>query len=195
VVRTAAGRTSRARWPLASVIVEPWRARRAARVLARPAHVGGRAAPRRRGRTGLPGSGAPGYSRHHPLPAWRCAVRRAVHRRRCSCWPRVPLLAQSWNAPAAWRWCDGPPTKGSPRSRLVAPELPHSAHGFVFFLAQVAKVSEPPRLVKADEAAREVYWQAPDRSKQVILGWRDGAFLPTTKSTTPRSSSASSPTK
>ena len=25
----------------------------------------------------------------------------------------------------------------------------------------------------------EVYWRAPDRSKQVILGWRDGAFLPT----------------
>ena len=25
----------------------------------------------------------------------------------------------------------------------------------------------------------EVYWQAPDRSKQVISGWRDGAFLPT----------------
>ena len=25
----------------------------------------------------------------------------------------------------------------------------------------------------------EVYWRAPDRSKQVIFGWRDGAFLPT----------------
>ncbi|MGH7534409.1 MAG: hypothetical protein ACREMG_02365, partial [Gemmatimonadales bacterium] len=54
------------------------------------------------------------------------------------------------------------------------------AHGFVFFLAQVGEgLAEPPRLVKADELAVEVYWQAPDRSKQIILAWRDGAYLPT----------------
>jgi hypothetical protein len=54
------------------------------------------------------------------------------------------------------------------------------AHGFVFFLAQVGEgLAEPPRLVKADELDVEVYWQAPNRSKQVILGWRDGTFLPT----------------
>jgi hypothetical protein len=54
------------------------------------------------------------------------------------------------------------------------------AHGFVFFLAQVGEgLTEPPRLVKADELDVEVYWKAPDRSKQVILGWRDGTFLPT----------------
>jgi hypothetical protein len=54
------------------------------------------------------------------------------------------------------------------------------AHGFLFFLAQVGEgLTEPPRLVKADELQVEVYWQAPDRSKQVILGWRDGTFLPT----------------
>jgi hypothetical protein len=54
------------------------------------------------------------------------------------------------------------------------------AHGFVFFLAQVGEgLAEPPRLVKADELDVEVYWRAPNRSKQVILGWRDGSFLPT----------------
>jgi hypothetical protein len=54
------------------------------------------------------------------------------------------------------------------------------AHGFVFFLAQVGEgLAGPPRLVKADELDVEVYWQAPNRSKQVILGWRDGRFLPT----------------
>jgi hypothetical protein len=54
------------------------------------------------------------------------------------------------------------------------------AHGFVFFLAQVGEgLAEPPRLVKADELDVEVYWQAPNHSKQVILGWRDGSFLPT----------------
>ncbi len=54
------------------------------------------------------------------------------------------------------------------------------AQGFVFFLAQVGEgLTEPPRLVKADELDVEVYWRAPDRSKQVILRWRDGTFLPT----------------
>lgn len=54
------------------------------------------------------------------------------------------------------------------------------AHGFLFFLAQLGEgLAEPPRLVKADELKVEVYWQAPDRSKQVILGWRDGSWLPT----------------
>ena len=54
------------------------------------------------------------------------------------------------------------------------------AHGFLFFLGQVGEgLTEPPRLVKADELEVQVYWQAPDRSKQIILGWRDGTFLPT----------------
>jgi hypothetical protein len=54
------------------------------------------------------------------------------------------------------------------------------AHGFVFFLAQLGEgLTEPPRLVKADELQVEVYWQAPGRSKQNILGWRDGTWLPT----------------
>ena len=93
----------------------------------------------------------------------------------------TPLFAQSWNAPGALalvrRATDGrlaaqaDSSLGSYRTR---------AHGFLFFLAQVGEgLTEPPRLVKADELRVEVYWQAPDRSKQVILGWRDGAFLPT----------------
>ena len=54
------------------------------------------------------------------------------------------------------------------------------AHGFVFFLAQLGEgLTEPPRLVKADELQVEVYWQAPGLSKQNILGWRDGTWLPT----------------
>jgi hypothetical protein len=54
------------------------------------------------------------------------------------------------------------------------------AHGFVFFLAQVGKgLSEPPRLVKADELDVEVYWRAPNQSRQLIGRWRDGTYLPT----------------
>lgn len=54
------------------------------------------------------------------------------------------------------------------------------AHGFVFFLGQAGRALEgTPRLIKADELEVEVYWKAPGTSKQVILGWRDGRWLPT----------------
>ena len=54
------------------------------------------------------------------------------------------------------------------------------AHGFVFFLGQAGHDLEgTPRLIKADELEVEVYWRAPGTSKQVILGWRDGRWLPT----------------
>ncbi len=54
------------------------------------------------------------------------------------------------------------------------------AHGFLFFLGQFGEgLSEPPRLVKADQLELEVYWKAPRLSKQRIIGWRDRAELPT----------------
>ena len=54
------------------------------------------------------------------------------------------------------------------------------AHGFVFFLAQAGReLALPPKLIKADELDVEVYWRAPGLHKQVILGWRDGRWLPT----------------
>ena len=91
------------------------------------------------------------------------------------------VAAQSWNAPQALELVQ------RATDRRLASQADSSlasyrtrAHGFVFFLAQVGEgLTEPPRLVKADELRVEVYWRAPDRSKQVILGWRDGAFLPT----------------
>src|SRR6185369_2003720 len=54
------------------------------------------------------------------------------------------------------------------------------AHGFLFFLGQFGEgLAEPPRLVKADQLELEVYWKAPQLSKQRIVGWRDRAELPT----------------
>jgi len=54
------------------------------------------------------------------------------------------------------------------------------AHGFVFFLGQLGEgLAAPPRLIKADQLALEVYWKAPGRSKQRIVGWRDRRDLPT----------------
>jgi hypothetical protein len=91
------------------------------------------------------------------------------------------VAAQSWNSPPALEL-----VRRATDRRLAAQSdsslasYRTRAHGFLFFLAQVGEgLTEPPRLVKADELSVEVYWRAPDRSKQVILGWRDGAFLPT----------------
>jgi hypothetical protein len=54
------------------------------------------------------------------------------------------------------------------------------ARGYVTFLAQLGEgFPEPPRVVKADQLALEVYWKAPDLSKQRIIGRRDTLLLPT----------------
>src|SRR3954468_22901992 len=55
-----------------------------------------------------------------------------------------------------------------------------TAHGYVTFLAQLGEgFPEPPKIVKADELGLEVYWRAPDLSKQRIIGRRDTLLLPT----------------
>jgi len=55
-----------------------------------------------------------------------------------------------------------------------------AAHGYLTFLAQVGEgFTEPPKIVKADELALEVYWRAPNLSKQLIAGRRDTLLLPT----------------
>ena len=80
----------------------------------------------------------------------------------------------------AGAWCVGPSPGGWRRWPTTLTSYTHRAHGFVFFLAQVGEgLNQPPRLVKADELDVQVYWRAPNRSKQVILGWRDGTWLPT----------------
>ena len=92
-----------------------------------------------------------------------------------------PLAAQAWNTPEVLALVG----RGSAHRQAVQADTGLNAyraeaHGFVFFLAQVGSgLSEPPRLVKADELKLEVYWRAPAFSKQTILGWRDGTWLPT----------------
>ena len=55
-----------------------------------------------------------------------------------------------------------------------------NAHGYVTFLAQVGDgFPDPPKVVRTDELAVEVYWRAPNQSKQVIVGRRDTLLLPT----------------
>ncbi len=55
-----------------------------------------------------------------------------------------------------------------------------TAHGYVTFLAQLGEgFPTPPKIIKADELESEVYWHAPNQSKQIIMGRRDTLLLPT----------------
>jgi hypothetical protein len=70
------------------------------------------------------------------------------------------------------------------RERQLADTALHDwralARGYVTFLAQLGEgFTEPPKVVKADELALEVYWRAPGLSKQRIIGRRDTLLLPT----------------
>ena len=54
------------------------------------------------------------------------------------------------------------------------------AHGYLTFLAQLGEgFQEPPRIVKADELALQLFWRAPNLSKQRIIGRRDTTLFPT----------------
>jgi hypothetical protein len=54
------------------------------------------------------------------------------------------------------------------------------ARGYLTFLAQLGDgFLSPPKLVKTDQLALEVYWRAPNFSKQRIIGRRDTLLLPT----------------
>lgn len=54
------------------------------------------------------------------------------------------------------------------------------AHGYLTFLAQFGEgFTEPPKIVRADELGLEIYWRAPNLSKQRIMGRRDTLLLPT----------------
>ena len=89
--------------------------------------------------------------------------------------------AQTWNSDSALALV----RRGVERRRSVASDTAlrdykAQAHGFLFFLGQLGEgLTAPPRLVKADQLELEVYWKAPDLSKQRIVGWRDRAELPT----------------
>jgi hypothetical protein len=95
--------------------------------------------------------------------------------------PPAAARAQSWNDSATTALIRRAAER---RARAQADtglrDFQARAHGFVFFLGQLGEgLAEPPRLIKADQLELEVYWQAPGRSKQRIVGWRDRVDLPT----------------
>jgi hypothetical protein len=89
--------------------------------------------------------------------------------------------AQTWNDPRSRALVEQATQR---RARQIADTALASyratAHGYLTFLAQLGEgFTEPPKIVKADELALEVYWQAPNMSKQWIVGRRDTLLLPT----------------
>lgn len=99
----------------------------------------------------------------------------------------LPLLAIS-SAAAAQDWGDRAVGELVARAITIreAAETGQSsrrwtalARGTVLFLSQIGGDEAPPHLVKADELAVEVYWDAPGPGKQRIVAWRDRAWLPT----------------
>ena len=89
--------------------------------------------------------------------------------------------AQQWNDPRTRDLVDSAVAR---RARQLADtglvDYQATAHGYLTFLAQVGeRFRLPPKILKADELALEVYWKAPNLSKQRIIGRRDTLLLPT----------------
>jgi hypothetical protein len=95
--------------------------------------------------------------------------------------PPPVVAAQDWNSdPALALARRAIERRGRAASDTALHDYRALAHGFVFFLGQFGEgLTEPPRLVKADQLELEVYWKAPQLSKQRIVGWRDRTDLPT----------------
>ena len=89
--------------------------------------------------------------------------------------------AQDWDSPTVLNLVDRAIIRRSAAFADTAlRDFSARAHGFVFFLGQIGEgLSEPPRLVKADQLELQVYWKAPNLSKQIVQGWRDRQDLPT----------------
>ena len=91
------------------------------------------------------------------------------------------LNAQAWNDPRTRALVErATERRTSQLADTGLVDYKATAHGYVTFLAQFGEgFPEPPRIVKADELGLEVYWRAPDLSKQRIMGRRDTLLLPT----------------
>jgi hypothetical protein len=89
--------------------------------------------------------------------------------------------AQTWNDPRSRSLVERATAR---RAQQLADtglaDYQANAHGYVTFLAQLGEgFLTPPKIIKADELELEVYWHAPNLSKQRIIGRRDTLLLPT----------------
>ena len=95
-------------------------------------------------------------------------------------WPRT-AAAQGWNDERALLLVRRATERRAQQlADTTLVDYRASAHGYLTFLAQLGEgFTEPPKVVKADELALEIFWKAPNRSRQRIVGRRDTLLLPT----------------
>ena len=106
---------------------------------------------------------------------------------RAACWVALccalaqPMRAQAWNDARARELVERATERRAQQLADTALRDYHAtAHGYLTFLAQVGEnFPDPPKVVRSDELALEVYWRAPNLSKQRIVGRRDTLALPT----------------
>src|SRR5690242_2457015 len=92
-----------------------------------------------------------------------------------------PAGAQTWNDPRTRSIVEGATQRRAEQLADTAlRDYQAVAHGYVAFLAQLGEgFRTPPKVIKTDELEDEVYWKAPNLSKQRIVGRRDTLLLPT----------------
>src|SRR3954468_18125146 len=83
--------------------------------------------------------------------------------------------AQVWNDPRSRALVEGATQRRAEQLADTAlRDYQATAHGYVAFLAQLGEgFRTPPKVLKTDELEDEVYWKAPNLSKQRIVGRRD----------------------
>ena len=91
------------------------------------------------------------------------------------------LKAQQWNDPRSRALVEEATARRALQladTGLV--DYSAKARGFVTFLAQLGEgFTEPPKIVRADELALEIFWRAPNLSKQRVFARRDTLLMPT----------------
>lgn len=90
-----------------------------------------------------------------------------------------PSLAQEWNSPGTLQLIEEARIRR--HSSILDPDFQSyssQARGYVHFFLDREDTGERI-LVKTDQIALEVYWQAPNRTRQRIVGLRDEKSLPT----------------
>jgi hypothetical protein len=114
-------------------------------------------------------------------------MRRFLAVRGTACWIFVVVSltrvagAQTWNDPRSVTLvARAIELRGKQLADTGLRDYQARAHGYVTFLAQLGEgFHTPPKIIKSDELESEVYWHAPNQSKQIIIGRRDTLLLPT----------------
>lgn len=95
--------------------------------------------------------------------------------------PAAPAAAQApaaWNGPRALELVERARIRREqPRADSLLRDYTADAGGWVYFYLD-RRDSDERTLVKTDQIALRLFWQAPDRTKQQIVGMRDESRLP-----------------